>query len=92
MFGLFLIARNAASSHEDRSDDVSSKMQEMRRSNIVGGVTLEATFVRVVPESKLPQNEPHIRINDICSAIKVRAGFESAFSGMYSSSKQIANR
>ena len=34
-FDLSLIAYNAVSGHEDRSDDASSKMQEMRRSHIV---------------------------------------------------------
>jgi hypothetical protein len=40
VFRLFLIARNAASGYEDRSDDVSSKMQEMRPFYIVRGITL----------------------------------------------------
>ena len=93
VFGLFLIARNAASGREDRSDDVSSKMQEMRRSYVVGGVALwKRPLYGLCQNRNCQENEPHTRVNGISSAIEARARFESAFSGVYSSSQQIANR
>ena len=93
VFDLFLIARSAASDHEDRSDDVSSKMQEMRWSYIVGGIALwKRPLCGLCQNRNCQENEPHTRVNGIYFAVKARAGFESAFSRVHSSSQQIANR